>query len=360
MLVASVAFLPACGTDDSNPFAAFNRVAPIPADADIVFVSNLHAGPGAFHEAFAFSRETETESRLTFCTDNDALCDTLEAVPHPDRERLAMRRVPMDLNRDGALGDEDGVSLIVAQLVQGFESPFTKVDVFVSGVTWSLPPQAVSLSDFLVYSALDPALARDLFQIDANGQNSNNLTSNPATRETRPSFDPLGRFVAYERTELEVTLTGNIDQAAPGKSGIWLFQSASTQFVVSQGGPGSAVLPGTLFIVGSDTDPVVSPDGTRIAFRRLTDTGNGGRGSWDILTTDLNGANPETVAAGPQYRGAPDWGAEGLLFVELDLAARTNQLVVVQPDGTGRSTPLTLSPDLDLSHPRWLTPAAPE
>ena len=63
---------------------------------------------------------------------------------------------------------------------------------------------------------------------------------------------------------------------------MWVFNSGSDQFPVTTGGPGSDTLAGTPYVVGSDTDPDYSPDGRMLVFRRLTATGNGGLGTWDI------------------------------------------------------------------------------
>jgi hypothetical protein len=58
--------------------------------------------------------------------------------------------------------------------------------------------------------------------------------------------------------------------------------------------------------------------------------------------------------SGPAYRGAPDWGAQGIVFAEGDPATGAYSLVVVQPDGSGRRTVLSLGPGFLLSNPRWL------
>jgi Tol biopolymer transport system component len=107
-------------------------------------------------------------------------------------------------------------------------------------------------------------------------------------------------------------------------------------------------------MVGSDADPDFSPDGNSAVFRRLTAIGNNGLGSWDVMTVRLDGSSLRTVATGPEYRGAPDWGPNGIVFQEVDLAAGASRLVVLQPDGTGRRVPVTLGSSFSLSFPRWL------
>ena len=107
--------------------------------------------------------------------------------------------------------------------------------------------------------------------------------------------------------------------------------------------------------MGADADPVFSPDGLSVAFTRLTGTGNGGLGTWDLLTLKADGAStPAVIATGPLYRGAPDWGSRGILFVETDAATSRSQLVLVQPDGSGRTVLRTEDASSRMGSPRWL------
>jgi len=107
--------------------------------------------------------------------------------------------------------------------------------------------------------------------------------------------------------------------------------------------------------VGADADPVFSPNGQSVAFTRLTGTGNGGLGTWDLLTSKADGVSkPVVIATGPLYRGAPDWGSRGILFVETDAAASRSQLVLVQPDGSGRTVLRTEDARSRMGSPRWL------
>jgi hypothetical protein len=107
--------------------------------------------------------------------------------------------------------------------------------------------------------------------------------------------------------------------------------------------------------VGADASPVFAPNGASIAFRRLTGIGNGGLGTWDLLTLRLDGASsPVVVASGARFRGAPDWGERGILYVETDATAAVSELVLVQPDGSGRTVLRTESAGYLMGSPRWL------
>ena len=141
---------------------------------------------------------------------------------------------------------------------------------------------------------------------------------------------------------------------AGGKGAIYLYIAADNQVLVAPPGPGTDPLPGTLYFVGSNADPAFSPDAQSVVFRRLTAVADGNFGTWDILTVHLDGTGLQVLVSGPAFRGAPDWGPQGIVFPEVDLTKGQASLVVVQPDGSGRRTFFTLDPGYLLSSPRWL------
>jgi len=329
------AALGACSTNPGNPFADSIQTLPPGPDAAVVFTTNSYAeSGGAPRELFAVEAGGGGLTRLTFCNVDPRRCDTAEAAPASDRQRMALLRVVDDTDGDGRLTAADGQSLLVSDLSRGVEGPLFPQSTNVGGVDWS------HVGEVLVYSADGTEGKDDLFRVDPNGQNNRNLTGTPAVRERRPRIDPSGSVAVYERIE------------ADGKGRIFVFNSTQNQMPVTSGGPGTAALPGTLYVVGSDADPDYSPDGRSIVFRRLTDTGNGGLGTWDVLTVAADGSGLAVLASGPAFRGAPDWGPQGILFAEMDTG--TSELVVIQPDGSGRRTIVSVPAGMEISHPRWL------
>jgi TolB protein len=331
------AALGACAGEPGNPFAENIQTVPPGPDAALVFTSDSYAAAGgAPREVFAVEAGGAGLTRLTFCNEGERRCDTAEAAPAPDRVRVAMLRVREDADGDGRLDEGDGQELAISDLSRGVEGQIFGQGTRVGGVDWSV------LGDVLVYSASGEAGLEDLFRVDPNGQNNRNLTVTADVRERRPRIDPTGSVAVYERID------------ASGKGQIFIFNSTQSQFRVTPGGPGTAALAGTPYVVGSDADPDYSPDGRSIVFRRLTDTGNGGLGTWDVMTVRADGTSPTVVAAGPAFRGAPDWGTLGIVFPEVAAAAGTAHLVVVAPDGTGRRVIVSVPAGQQISNPRWL------
>ena len=337
LAVCLLAALPACRSEFDNPFANSNPTVVPPAGSDLIFASNAYASrPGLPREIFAAKPDGSGLTRLTFCNSEAQICDTLEGAPAPDGHRMAVRRVLQDANGDGRLSAEDGESLFFVDLARSVEAELLTRARRVSGVDWS------PSGELLVYSALGDGEQEDLWRMDPNGQNILNLTSTSTIRERRPRFSPAGNLAVFER----------IDET--GKGQIFVFQSSVQQFRVTSGGPGEEPLPGTPYVVGSDADPDYSPDGRFVVFRRLTATGNGGLGSWDLLTAASDGSSLNVLATGPLYRGAPDWGERGIIFTEVDPAAGVARLVLIPPEGGQPRVLLSQTGGLDLGYPRWL------
>lgn len=325
-IVVSAVLAAACGDDGNNPFAGLLRSRPPSASAALLFVSGSWAAEtGQPRELFALSADGATLERLTSCAEASSPCDVLSVAPSPQRTRVAaVRSTP---------GAEEGATALyfmdLARSVETVLFPRRRVD----GVDWS------SDDSFLIFAGPVPQTSQsDLFFSQPNGQGEENLTQTLSVDERNPRIDPFARTALYERDE-------------EGVSRIYLFRDTP----LTSGPASGEGLPGTPYVVGSDASPVFSPDGASIAFRRLSGTGNGGLGTWDLLTLRADGqSTPVVVASGPVFRGAPDWGPRGLLFVETDADSSRSELVVVQPDGSGRQVLRTEDAGYRMASPRWL------
>jgi hypothetical protein len=330
------AALPSCSGNYDNPFANSNQTVPPPANASIVFASNTYAArPGSGLELFAMESSGAGVTRLTLCNTADRRCDYVEPIPSVTRTRLAVRRI-LDTDNDSRITATDGESLRIIDLARAVEGELVSANAHVSGADWS-PGEEI-----LYYSGVGQTAADDLFQVTSNGQSTQNLTMTTGLRERRPRFNIGGTSLAFERIE------------ASGKGQVWLATSLGLRGLTT-GGPGSDVLAGTPYVVGSDADPVFSPDGRLVLFRRLVATGNGGLGLWEYMTirTDQNAATPTTFLPGNVYRGAPDWNATGIVFVEVAPGAGP-QLVFVDATGGGRRVLMTAGAGFQLAYPHWL------
>jgi Tol biopolymer transport system component len=325
--LALITLAAGCGNDPVNPFDRFTTSRPPSADAALLFVSGSWSEtPGAPRELLALSADGSKMEKLTACGQSATPCDFIQVAPSPDRNRLiAVRTTP-----DAASGTSTLYFMDLSRSVETIVFPSRRV------TSADYSPDGT----FIVFSSIPVQnTADDLFYSQPNGQAEQNLTSTTTTGERNPRIDPFARTVAFEQSD------------ETGASRIFLYSNTA----LTSGPVTGPALPGTPYFVGGDASPVISPDGGSVAFTRLTGTGNGGLGTWDLLTLKADGVSlPAVIATGPVYRGAPDWGSKGILFVETDAAASRSQLVLVQADGSGRTVLRTEPASARMASPRWL------
>jgi hypothetical protein len=326
-----------CSSEFDNPFSNTQRTVAPRSTAAVIFTSNLHATPGSGREVFAVDADGGNLTQLTFCGTSERACDNSEVAAAPDRQRVIVRR-RLDQDGNGRFTDADGgEALLFVDLSRGTEAGLVPATGQVGAIDWAVT------GDVLVFSAAGEGGTEDLWRADPNGANRGNLTMSSTVRERGGRVDPSASFAVYER----------IDPGA--KPAIFVFVNNTRNVRITTPGEGSEALAGTPYTVGSDADPQWAPDARAFVFRRLTGTGNGGLGAWNIMTIRDDGSSLAAIASGPDYRGAPDWGPSGIVFEEADGVSGARRLVVVQPDGSGRRVLVTAPPGTDLSRPRWLS-----
>ncbi len=324
--------LPGCNKDYPNPFPAGSSTKPPPAGAALVFTSSAWSSTSpAGRELYSIGADGSNPTRLTSCNTASEACDTDTASLAPDGKRAAMTRAKASVS---------GIPLVYVDLTRGVETDIVPAATIVNGIDWAAG------ADVLAYSGVGVGGLEDLFRSDINGANGANLTQTPTVRERKPRID-LGHDRRGLRTHRDRGQVRGLHlrlgkPAGPGEPR----------------GTRGALLAGTPYLVGSDADPAFSPDAGSLVFRRLTGIDASGLGTWDIVTAKNDGTGFVTLATGPLYRGAPDWGASGIVFPEVDAAAGTARLVLVQPDGSGRKVLYSQGSRFALSAPRWLRQVA--
>ena len=326
--------LPACTAGVAPTVIPSLSSTTTPAPSDTVFLASdaWSSKPTTVFELFSVGSNSQP-TRLTTC----AGCQTLGASPSLERNRVAVRRVSADSNRDGRLDDFDRVSLLLVNLARQIEGPFLPEGWTTSGVDWGAD------GTFLVHTSSPDGDPEGLYTIDANATNNQLIIFDANVRLRGARINPSMTRAAYER----------IASTGPGKSEIWIGNSQVSQSKITDGGPVGELLPNTLYLVGSDAGPDYSPDGTNLAFRRLTSTSVQG-GAWDILVVPITGGLPRVIASGSQYRSDPDWSKDGIVFAESNAATGGTDIVVIDPTTNARKVLQSFASGYKAVAPRWI------
>jgi Tol biopolymer transport system component len=305
---------------------------------DTVFIASdaWSTKPATIFELFSAGGGT-TPTRLTYC----AGCQALSASPSLDRNRVALRRVTTDSNKDGRLDEFDRVTLLLVDLARQVEGPFLPVGWTTSSVDWA------SDGTFLIHTSSPDGRPDGLYTVDSNGQNNQLIIFDPAVRVRGGRINPTRSRAVYER----------IASTEAGKSEIWIGNSNLSQAKLTDSGITGDLLPNSLYLVGSDAGPDYSPDGTNIVFRRLTSTAVAG-GTWDILVVSATGGTPRVIASGPLYRSDPDWNKDGIVFTESNPTTGGTDVIVINPDTGARLVLQSFPSGYKAIAPRWIAGVA--
>lgn len=186
----------------------------------------------------------------------------------------------------------------------------------------------------------------EIYIMDADGTNQKRLTNTPGD-DSHPHWFPDGSRIVF-----------NSPRTSPDLKADW---GKQWHEIFSMKTDGSDVKQITSFKTVC-TYPSVSPDGKKIAFRRVTD---GPAFNWDlssnvnnrnseVFVMDLDGKNVINLSNSPSFDGWPWWSPDGTRIVFSSNRAgpaNSGQLYVVKADGTGFSQ-LCDFPD-SLVQPNW-------
>ena len=81
---------------------------------------------------------------------------------------------------------------------------------------------------------------------------------------------------------------------------------------------------------GVNTYPALSPDGKKIAFRRMVETTNS-----EILVANSDGSAAANITNSPAFDGWPAWSPKGTKIAFASNRAGNHEIYMMNPDGTG-------------------------
>ena len=171
----------------------------------------------------------------------------------------------------------------------------------------------------------------EIYMMDADGDNQERLTNN-LTEDQYPSWSPDGKRIAFSarrdghfENELGITYEIYVMDVDGGNE---------QRFTENR---------------NNDWSPSWSPDGKRIAFKadRKGDVVN-----WDIYVIDANGGNEQRLTENRVYDSSPSWSPDGKRIAFMSNRNENTEIYVMDADG-GNPQNLTNHPGGDFG-PAWL------
>jgi Tol biopolymer transport system component len=174
--------------------------------------------------------------------------------------------------------------------------------------------------------ARDLAENSEIFIINADGSNERRLTQVPGD-DSHPNFSPDGKKIIF-----------NSARTSPDLKIEWRLQFHEV-FIMNI--DGSDVRQISTFKIVS-TYPSISPDGTKICFRRVTnDPGFNydltvGKRNSEVFVMNIDGSNPINISNSPAYDGWPTWTPDGKVIFSSNRGGipYSAQLYQVNVDGS--------------------------
>jgi TolB protein len=230
------------------------------------------------------------------------------------------------------------------------------------------PPGTPGLACQLTHSAnIDPSLAPDgarmvyisivagreqLFVADIDGAHPTQITRDDWDHED-PSWSPIGEKIAFVslRDKGEVISlmnpdgTGQEALSPPGVRGIhpnWTPDGRNVVYCTDDDLAPPAKNPSDIVIVdvatrasrtiitgGVNTYPSVSPDGKRIAFRRII-----GEMNSEVFAANIDGSEPRNLTSHWAFAGWPSWSPDGAQIAFASNRRSSYQIYVMRADGS--------------------------
>lgn len=185
----------------------------------------------------------------------------------------------------------------------------------------------------------------DVYIMDASGENLKNLTQHPSN-DGHPHFLPDGKGFVFGSTRAMPESTWSGDQ--------WTNETNHEIYEMLLDGTG---LKRITDFSGWDTFPDVSPDGSKVAFRRRLNTDNGNlKYNSEVFVANRDGSNAYNLTNYPDHDGWPAWSPDGTKIAFASERERFDnwQIYTVNIDGSE----LTRITDFDsqggyFAKPRW-------
>ena len=247
----------------------------------------------------------------------------------PDGSQIVFQSNRLDDNSEVYIMDSDGLNIVRLTHSEGFdENPI-----------WSPDGESILF-------ATNRDGNHEIYMMDVNGENQRNISNHPAY-DGHPNFSPDGQKIIFNSSRI-MSPNHSVDSAFTRTSNIELYEMNLD---------GSNVTRVTRY-PSWDTYPDISPDGTKIAFRRRTVDNILGKeiGNSEVFIANRDGSDAYNISNHPAHDGWPAWSPDGtkIAFASERERARNWQIYTINIDGS-ELTRLTEfdSQGAEFTKPQW-------
>ena len=288
----------------------------VEAQAQIAFVSNRDGDK----DIYVMDTDGGNLRRLTNNSDGDG-----DPVWSPDGKRIAFKS-----DRDGHVNVHGWPTHDIYVMDADGSNPqnLTNNPADDWDPSWSPDGKRIAFT-----SRRDGPFNIEVYVMDADGSNLQNLTNNPRD-DRNPSWSPYGAHIVFSARR-----KGHFENK---------FSITHEVYVMNVNGGNQRRLTDNR---NNDWDPVWSPDGKRIAFEADR---KGNLEKFDIYVMDADGGNLQKLTNHRAWDGSPSWSPNGERIVFHSERDGNYEIYVMDADG-GNLQNLTNHRRGDFS-PAWYTP----
>ena len=288
----------------------------VEAQAQIAFVSNRDGDK----DIYVMDTDGGNLRRLTNNSDGDG-----DPVWSPDGKRIAFKS-----DRDGHVNVHGWPTHDIYVMDADGSNPqnLTNNPADDWDPSWSPDGKRIAFT-----SRRDGPFNIEVYVMDADGSNLQNLTNNPRD-DRNPSWSPYGAHIVFSARR-----KGHFENK---------FSITHEVYVMNVDGGNQRRLTDNR---NNDWDPVWSPDGKRIAFEADR---KGNLEKFDIYVMDADGGNLQKLTNHRAWDGSPSWSPDGERIVFHSERDGNYEIYVMDADG-GNLQNLTNHRRGDFS-PAWYTP----
>ena len=247
----------------------------------------------------------------------------------PDGSRIVFQSNRLDDNSEVYVMDADGQNIKRLTYSEGFdENPI-----------WSPDGRSILF-------ATNRDGNHEIYIMDVNGENQRNLSNHPAY-DGHPNFSPDGQRIIFNSSRV-MSPNHSVEESFTRTSNIELYEMNLD---------GSNITRITNY-PSWDTYPDISPDGTKIAFRRRTVETVLGReiGNSEVFIANRDGSEAYNISNHPEHDGWPSWSPDGTKIAFASERERSGnwQIYTINLDGTELSRLTEFdSQGAEFTKPQW-------